>query len=116
MSRLTKRTSVDRSKIDTSDADQIKRWTKTLNVSQDDLLRAIEKVGNAAATVRKELLTKTEGRLLKPTDFPVSAAGTAVVTQDGQPIAETSNSVMAEDVAERLNYNETLREEDKWSA
>ena len=55
MPNLTKRTMPDRSKIDIEDAKQVKYWTKALEVSKDDLLEAIDKVGNAAATVRKEL-------------------------------------------------------------
>ena len=43
--------SVDRSKIDL----QVKYWTKDLGVSNETLLDAIDKVGNAAATVRNEI-------------------------------------------------------------
>jgi uncharacterized protein DUF3606 len=116
MANLTKRPPPDRSKIDVSDANQLKRWCKTLNVSKEDLLRAVETVGNAAAAVRKELETRPERKPLKPDDFPVDAQGTAVVAQDGRPIAETSSPVVAEDVAGRLNNDEARREEDKWSA
>ena len=55
MPNLTKRTMPDRSKIDIADAKQVKYWTKALDISKDDLFEAIDKVGNAAATVRKEL-------------------------------------------------------------
>jgi Protein of unknown function (DUF3606) len=48
----------DRSKIDAQDAKQLKFWLKSLGVSKEDLLEAIGKVGNAAATVRKELQGK----------------------------------------------------------
>jgi hypothetical protein len=55
MSNLTKRASPDRSKIDVEDENQVKYWTKALGISKDDIFEAIDKVGNAAATVRKEL-------------------------------------------------------------
>jgi len=44
----------DRSKISLS-GDELVYWTKHLGVSTQDLMRAVEKVGNAAAAVRKEL-------------------------------------------------------------
>jgi hypothetical protein len=81
MAKLTKKPPPDRSKIDSSDANQMKRWSKTLSVSAEELLRAIEKVGNAAAAVRKEIETKSQP--LKPDDFPVNIDGTAVTAHDG---------------------------------
>ena len=53
---------------------------------------------------------------LKPCDFPVRDEGTTIKKQDGQPVAETSDPAIAADIADRLNENEALREEDKWSA
>jgi hypothetical protein len=34
---------------------EVKYWLKALGVSKDQLQRAVEKVGNSAAAVRKEL-------------------------------------------------------------
>jgi hypothetical protein len=34
---------------------EVKFWTKHLGVSREDLQRAVDKVGNSAAAVRKEL-------------------------------------------------------------
>ena len=45
----------DRSKINIASASEIKWWARSLGVSKDVLLKAIEKVGNSAVTVRKEL-------------------------------------------------------------
>ena len=45
----------DRSKINMHEPDQVLYWTKHLKVSNEELLKAVEKVGNAAAAVRKEL-------------------------------------------------------------
>jgi hypothetical protein len=45
----------DRSKINMHDRDEVQYWTKHLKVSNEELLKAVEKVGNAAAAVRKEL-------------------------------------------------------------
>ncbi len=114
MAKLTKKLPPDRSKIDIADASQMKRWSKTLDVSPEELLRAIETVGNAAAAVRKELQTKAERRSLKPDDFPVEARGTAVIALDGRSIAATSSATVAN--ADRLNHDEAGREDDKWFA
>lgn len=45
----------DRSEIDLQDPAQARCWTKQLDVSLDELRKAIETVGNGAAAVRKEL-------------------------------------------------------------
>jgi len=45
----------DRSKINMHEAHEVKYWTHQLGVSRDQLQAAVEKVGNAAAAVRKEL-------------------------------------------------------------
>ena len=121
MPGLTKKTTPDRSKIDVDDARQLKYWTKSPGLSKEDLLNVIEKVGNAAAAVRKELQGKglampDEKKPLKPEDFPVNADGKKIKKQDGTPIAETQDPAVAEDLAERLNEDDARREEDKWSA
>src|SRR4051812_47906062 len=55
MDNLTKREQPDRSKINMSEDFEVKYWSKALGVSKADLQRAVDKVGNAAAAVRKEL-------------------------------------------------------------
>ena len=45
----------DRAHIATSDPEEVKCWSKHLRVTPGELLRLVEKVGNAAAAVRKEL-------------------------------------------------------------
>jgi hypothetical protein len=45
----------DRSKINVHEPHQVLYWTKHLKVSNEELLKAVDKVGNAAAAVRKEL-------------------------------------------------------------
>ena len=107
----------DRSKIDTQNAKELKYWVKALGTSQEILLLAIEKVGNSAATVRKELERRALSEApLKPDDFPVSTDGKQIKKNDGTTIADAGNPVVAVDVAERLNEDEARREEDKWSA
>jgi hypothetical protein len=39
-----------------------------------------------------------------------------IVKNDGKTIADASDKKVAEDVAERLNAEEDLREQDRWSA
>jgi len=45
----------DRSHIAMGQRHEVQYWTRHLGVSKDELQRAIEKVGNSAAAVRKEL-------------------------------------------------------------
>ncbi|WGD55533.1 DUF3606 domain-containing protein [Bradyrhizobium sp. CB1650] len=52
---LTKRGQPDRSKINMHEAHEVKYWTHALGVTREELQKAVEKVGNSAATVRKEL-------------------------------------------------------------
>ena len=117
MSNLIKRTAPDRSKIDTTNAYELKYWLRALSATKDDLLAAVEKVGNGAATVRKELQRQADNaKVLEADDFPVSAEGKKIKKQDGTQIVEAEDPALAADVAERLNDDEARREEDKWSA
>ena len=52
---LTARDQPDRSKINMSQAHEVRYWTKHLKISKEELRKAIDKVGNSAAAVRKEL-------------------------------------------------------------
>jgi hypothetical protein len=45
----------DRSKIILDSENQVRHWARHLDVTQQELVRAIERVGNSAATVRKQL-------------------------------------------------------------
>jgi 3-oxoacyl-[acyl-carrier-protein] synthase III len=55
MDNLTKRDQPDRSRINMSEDFEVKYWIKALGVDRDKLQRAVDKVGNSAAAVRKEL-------------------------------------------------------------
>ena len=55
MESLTKREQPDRSKVNVHEPDQLKAWTRELNVTREQLLTAVDKVGDSAAGVRKEL-------------------------------------------------------------
>ena len=55
MDSLTKREQPDRSKINMHQPHEVKYWSRALGVSREDLQKAVDKVGNSAATVRKEL-------------------------------------------------------------
>jgi Protein of unknown function (DUF3606) len=55
MDDLNKKGAGDRSKINMHEAYEVKYWTKQLGVSRDELEKAVDKVGNSAAAVRKEL-------------------------------------------------------------
>ena len=57
MDDLKKRASPDRSKINMHEPYEVKYWTKELGVNRDQLQELVDKVGNSAAAVRKELAT-----------------------------------------------------------
>jgi hypothetical protein len=44
-----------RNKIDLGDAQQVRIWTRRLNVSGDEMLRLVEKVGNSITAISKEV-------------------------------------------------------------
>jgi hypothetical protein len=52
---LVKRVTPDRSKITVTSEDELTYWIKHLGVTREELERAVERVGNSAASVRKEL-------------------------------------------------------------
>jgi Protein of unknown function (DUF3606) len=45
----------DRSHIAMGQSHEVQYWTKHLGVTKEELRRAVDKVGNSAAAVRKEL-------------------------------------------------------------
>jgi len=51
----TKRGAADRSKINMNEDHEVHYWAKHLGVTREELRRAVDKVGNSAAAVRKEL-------------------------------------------------------------
>jgi len=55
MDNLTKKEQPDRSKINMHEDYEVKYWTRELGVSKERLQRVVDKVGNSAAAVRKEL-------------------------------------------------------------
>jgi len=55
MDSLTRREQPDRSKINMDHAFEVKCWTHALGVSKERLQQVVDKVGNSAAAVRKEL-------------------------------------------------------------
>ena len=55
MDNLTKRDQPDRSKINMSEDYEVQYWTRHLGASREELQRAVDKVGDSAAAVRKEL-------------------------------------------------------------
>jgi 3-oxoacyl-[acyl-carrier-protein] synthase III len=57
MDSLRKRVSPDRSKINMHEPREVKYWAKELGVKKERLQQVVDKVGNAAAAVRKELAT-----------------------------------------------------------
>jgi Protein of unknown function (DUF3606) len=55
MDKLKIKGEEDRSKINMHEPHEVRHWTKHLGVSKEDLHKAIDKVGNGAAAVRKHL-------------------------------------------------------------
>ena len=59
---LTTKTPPLRNHIAMNNELEVKYWTKHLGVTQEELQRAVDKVGNSAAAVRKELGKSEDGR------------------------------------------------------
>jgi len=59
MDNLTRREQPDRSKINMHQSHEVKHWTHVLGVSKERLQEVVDKVGNSAAAVRKELAGST---------------------------------------------------------
>jgi hypothetical protein len=57
MDSLKNRVSPDRSKINMHEPREVKYWAKELGVSKERLREVVDRVGNAASAVRKELAT-----------------------------------------------------------
>ena len=55
MDNRAKKGQPDRSRINLNEDFEVKYWTKHLGVSREQLEKAVGKVGNSAAAVRKEL-------------------------------------------------------------
>ena len=65
---------------------------------------------NGSSNSRSQLQqTAPAPKPLTSEDFPVSAEGDKLVTQEGNRIAETDSKFLAEDIAGRLNEDETRR-------
>jgi hypothetical protein len=64
----------------------------------------------------EEATMSTSSKPLKPDDFPLHVERDKIKKQDGKPVARTEDPAVAADVADRLNEDESRREEDKWSA
>jgi len=52
---LKKTNTADRSKINMHQPHELKYWVKRLGVSQDELQKTVDKVGNSASAVCKQL-------------------------------------------------------------
>jgi hypothetical protein len=55
MDDLNNRGQQDRSKINMHEEHEVRYWTEQLQVSKDELQKAVDKVGSSAAAVRKQL-------------------------------------------------------------
>ena len=52
---ITRKVTADRNRVEMDDQSEARRWRKALDASVEDIARAVAKVGNSAAAVRKEL-------------------------------------------------------------
>ncbi len=57
MDDLKNKGQTDRSKINMHEAHEVKYWTHQLGISLDKLQTTVDKVGNSASAVRKQLET-----------------------------------------------------------
>ena len=58
----TKPAAPDRSKISMENETEVKYWIKHLGITHEQLQSIVEKVGNSAASVRKELVSGRPAR------------------------------------------------------
>ena len=58
---LLKLRRADRCSIDMNSDDEVRHWSKHLKVPKEDLQKIIDKVGNSATAVQKELATRKAG-------------------------------------------------------
>ena len=58
----TKLAAPDRSKISMENETEVKYWSKHLGITRERLQSIVEKVGNSAASVRKELVSGRPAR------------------------------------------------------
>jgi len=56
---IVRKESPDRSKINMGHPIEVKCWTKELGISKAELQTVIDKVGNSASAVRKELAMRS---------------------------------------------------------
>ena len=68
MAQATTKIAIDRNKVVIDHADAIRHWTKHFGVTAEELHRAIEKVGNAASAVRKELRNRKAELIARSAD------------------------------------------------
>ena len=61
MPALTSKVPPLRNRIAMAEELEVKYWTKHLGVTRDELQRAVDKVGDSAAAVRKELGKPADG-------------------------------------------------------
>lgn len=61
-------------------------------------------------------MAEKDDKPLEPEDFPLRVEDNKIVKNDGGPIAEAQNEKIADEVAERLNAEEAIRDQDRWSA
>lgn len=66
----------DRGKIDLADKAQAKSWARELGVGLPELAKLVEKAGNAAAAVRKELGDSIRSKAPDAAHVPGSKAST----------------------------------------
>ena len=71
MGSLTRKATPDRSKINMQSGQEV-RWSHELGITREQLQKLVDKVGNAAATVRRELEREKSGATASLTD-PVSS-------------------------------------------
>jgi uncharacterized protein DUF3606 len=53
----------DRCHIAMTNSHKLRHWTRHLGVSKDELRRMVDRVGNSAAAVKKELKSQLESQL-----------------------------------------------------
>jgi hypothetical protein len=79
-----------RNKLDLTDRRQVRLLTKRLRLSESELARIVDKVGNSIAAISKEVAVQKARQLPEPAQIPPAAAVAASAPPEPDTLAEAA--------------------------
>ena len=70
MAKSSKKSALDRSRINVKEAYDVRYWTEALGCSEDELAAAVARVGNSADAVQREIYRHWAYGTLRKTEIP----------------------------------------------